>query len=323
MNKIKIFKSKATILLILIIFITMLIFPQVTYKGARSGLLLWFMNILPTLLPFVIISNLMIQLNITKQISRFLYPVFGRLFRISPQACYPLLIGFISGIPMGAKASSDMVAQEEISLEEGNFLFTMCNNYSPIFIMSYIAVNQLKLPQIRYPLFIIIFASSIASAMLYRSFQEKKSKGIIHTQSISSSVKEPVKFNFTILDNVIMNGFEIITKVGGYIILFSILAQLLNEIAPGNGIIKTFLMGLLEITTGISQICKLTINNKIKIVLVALLTSFGGLSGIAQTKSVLGDTRLSMKSYIIVKLLAGIIAFFLAFIYVSIFPIIR
>ena len=81
--------------------------------------------------------------------------------------------------------------------------------------------------------------------------------------------------------------------------------------------------GFLEITTGISQICKLTINNKIKIVLVALLTSFGGLSGIAQTKSVLGDTRLSMKSYIIVKLLAGIIAFFLAFIYVSIFPIIR
>ena len=38
MNKIKIFKSKATILLILIVFITMLIFPQVTYKGARSGL---------------------------------------------------------------------------------------------------------------------------------------------------------------------------------------------------------------------------------------------------------------------------------------------
>ena len=107
-----------------------------------------------------------------------------------------------------------------------------------------------------------------------------------------------------------MNGFEIITKVGGYIILFSILAQLLNEIAPGNGIFKTFLMGLLEITTGINQICKLTINNKIKIVLVALLTSFGGLSGIAQTKSVLGDTRLSMKSYIIVKLLAGIISFF-------------
>mgnify|MGYP001248578830 FL=1 len=136
MNKIKIFKSKATILLILIIFITMLIFPQVTYKGARSGLLLWFMNILPTLLPFVIISNLMIQLNITKQISRFLYPVFGRLFRISPQACYPLLIGFISGIPMGAKASSDIVAQEEISLEEGNILFTICNNYSPVFIMS-------------------------------------------------------------------------------------------------------------------------------------------------------------------------------------------
>ncbi len=299
----------------------MLIFPQATYNGASTGLLLWFTNVLPTLLPFIIISNLMVQLNITKQVIKFLYPILGKLFSISPQGCYPVLIGFISGLPMGAKASADMVSEKKISQKEGDFLLTMCNNYSPVFIMSYIVVNQLKLPQIRYPLFTIIFVSSVSSAMFYRWMQNKKEKDMIHAQNVISDVKQPNQFSFNLLDNAIMNGFEVITKVGGYIMLFSILARLLNQIIPGSGILKASIMGLLEITTGISQICKLSINNKIKIVLLATLTSFGGLSAMAQTKSVLGDTRLSMKSYIIVKFISAIIALLLTFIYLLIIPI--
>ncbi|NLZ53341.1 MAG: hypothetical protein GX892_09370 [Thermoanaerobacteraceae bacterium] len=113
-----------------------------------------------------------------------------------------------------------------------------------------------------------------------------------------------------------MNGFEVITKIGGYIILFSILAQIINEIGSGFGLYKAIVMGILEITTGIDQICKLPIDINIKIVLVSVLTSFGGLSGLAQTKSVLGKSRLSIKTYICVKLLSALVAMVLSVLYV-------
>jgi hypothetical protein len=129
------------------------------------------------------------------------------------------------------------------------------------------------------------------------------------------------RFSFELLDSSIMNGFEIVTKIGGYIILFSILAQIIKEIGPDSSFIKAFIMGILEITTGISQVCSLKLDLSTKIVLVSVITSFGGFSGIAQTKSVLTGTRLSILSYIIVKMMSAVLSFIFALFYVAVFQI--
>lgn len=321
--KYKIFKG-----FIVLFFLTMFFFPHASYQGASTGLLLWFLNVLPTLLPFIIISNLMIKLNIASRISSLLHPLLGRMLRLSPNGCYPILVGFLSGIPMGAKSTADLVTERSIKHKEGDFLLSMCNNASPVFIMNYIAVNQLKLPQIRLPLFLIIYSSSILSALLYRFIKIKAIKKntkstyqISQRVSIMEKVSTPYRFTYDIMDSSIMNGFEVVTKIGGYIILFSILAQIINEIGPDAGFIKASLMGLLEITTGINQICRIPMAISIKIVLVTVLTSFGGLSGLAQTKSVLGSSGLSIKTYLIVKLLSALVALGLSLYYVSIFEL--
>ena len=208
-----------------------------------------------------------------------------------------------------------------IDCDEGSFLLSMCNNVSPVFIMNYIAANQLKMPKLRFALFALIYGSSVISANLYRMYKKNRKKIIkiselnekkaeIHNEYIS------VRFSFDILDKSILNGFEVITKIGGYIILFSILAQIINEAVSGLGLFKAIVIGILEVTTGIDQICKLPIDNNIKIVLVSVLTSFGGLSGLAQTKSVLGKSRLSIKSYVAVKLLGAFVAMLLSLLYV-------
>lgn len=311
--------------LILLFLASMLLFPGASFQGASSGLLLWFHNVLPNLLPFIIISNLIVRLNITRQISRIFHPILGRLLHISYEGCYPIVIGFLSGIPMGAKSTADLVAENKISLKEGHFLYSMCNNASPMFIIGYISITQLKLQAISYALFAIIYGSAVISALLYRQLFQRQNKMIEKNVSFKisadlSKVHEG-RFSFEILDHSIMNGFEIVTKIGGYIILFSILAQIIKEIGPETSFIKAILMGIMEITTGINQICNTSLDINTKIVLVSIITSFGGFSGIAQTRSVLGDTRLSIKSYIIVKLMSAMIAMTFALLYVSLFPI--
>lgn len=319
------YKSKIIKGSILIFLLLILIYPQASYQGASNGLLLWFHTILPTLLPFIILSNLMIRLNITKQISRLFYPVFNKLFHVTHNGCYPILIGFLSGIPMGAKSTADLLKENKISLEEGQFLISMCNNASPMFVISYIAISQLKLSNIKYPLLGILYSSAIIAAILYRKMwllYRNRNKKLINTLSLSSGLQtndQSIHFNFEILDNSIMNGFEVITKIGGYIILFSILAQIVNKLYPLTGLLKPALIGFLEITTGINQICNSEIDTKVKIVLISVLTSFGGLSGMAQTKSVIGDTRLSINHYFKVKLISTAITFVISALYVTIF----
>ena len=321
------YKSKLIKGSVLLFLITMFLFPYASFQGASSGLLLWFNTVLPSLLPFIIISNLMIRLNITKYISKVFYPLFHKIFHVSPDGCYPILIGFLSGIPMGAKTTADLLTERKISETEGRFLLTMCNNASPMFIMSYIAITQLKLPRIKYPLFAILYSSAIISALLYRFLWLKISSKRLTVQNIVSTNKlitkdsgKPVRFRFELVDSCILNGFEVVTKIGGYIILFSILAQIVYTIGPNISYVKAVLMSLFEITFGINQICSINIDINLKIVLVAVITSFGGLSGIAQTKSVLGETRLSMKSYVIAKLINALVTFIITILYVTLFP---
>lgn len=310
--------TKAGIVLFLAI---ILLFPSSSYLGAKRGLLLWFNTILPTLLPFIIVSNLIIGLQITRPLSKLLYPLFHLLFGISRGGCYPVLMGFLSGIPVGAKSVADLVSQGTIKEKEGQYLLGFCNNASPMFIMSYIAISQLELPAIRFHLLLIIYLSGILSAFLmFRILprQGSRKKLTVSALEYEQGAVNPVvpKFDFTLLDASIMNGFEIITKVGGYIILFSIPAQIISGLGPSDSYLKLLTIGFLEITTGINQISLSGLDMGTKIALITMFTAFGGLSGMAQTKSVINSTRLSIGVYIKSKLLHMLIAFTITTFYV-------
>lgn len=289
----------------------MFLFPVSTLSGAESGLLLWFNTILPTLLPCIIISNLVVLLDITTYISFLFSPILSKIFHLSKEGSYPIIISFLSGIPIGAKTCGDMVSSNKISLPEGQFLMSFCSNPSYIFITSYIAMTKLGLNNYKFHLLGIIYLSSILSACIYRYFTtmncNQLETHLDHTDTITKKYNN--KLTFELVDSAIINGFEVITKIGGYIILFSILSKIILDIGSKQNVIKLIIVGLLEITTGIDYISNSSLELSKKIVLVLTITAFGGLSSIAQTKSVIANSRLSITTYIKVKLINAIITF--------------
>jgi hypothetical protein len=73
------------------------------------------------------------------------------------------------------------------------------------------------------------------------------------------------------------------------------------------------LLSSIEITRGIELITGLNLYSTQKITaLVLALTSFGGISSILQTKQVIQNSGLSLKKYIIVKLMCGCLSYILA-----------
>jgi hypothetical protein len=95
-----------------------------------------------------------------------------------------------------------------------------------MFLISYIAIAQLNMAHIRLGLLIIIYLSSILSAMIYFKLLHRVKKSTLHSLSLDKdnmSQTSSYKFDFALLDSAIMDGFEVITKVGGYIILFQFL----------------------------------------------------------------------------------------------------
>ena len=276
----------------------MIAFPSQTLLGATNGLLLWFQIIIPTLLPTLIISNVLILSNAIPYITIYIGPVFQKLFSLSPNGSFAALSGFLCGYPVGAKVTADLVKNKQISLKEGNYLLSFCNNTSPNFISSYIISQQFGATSLLIPSLGILYVANYICSLLFR-----KCYGItkIHTKYD----RKKLCFHFEIFDRAIMNAFETITKIGGYLILFSVLFQWTK-------------LPILEITTGIPFLISNTSSFIYSYVSVMCLTSFGGLCSIAQTSSVLHGSGLSILFYTIEKLITALVTSLFAFLYVTI-----
>lgn len=299
-------KQIFTALTIIAFFFLMLTFPKQTLAGASKGLLLWFQTLLPTLLPFLIFTNLLIQTNSIIYISYVLGPILRKIFKVSPNGSFAVLAGFLCGYPIGAKVTADLVKTDKISFSEGKYLLSFCNNTSLAFITSYIVIQNFKDASLLPATLLILYLSPVLCSFLFRKiYHINLSTEVIHNDS-----DKKITFSFEILDDCIMNGFETITKIGGYMILFSVLISL-GENLP----IAPFL-SVLEITNGIPCILNYVSDFYISYILVLALTSFGGVCAIAQTNTMLQGTKLSIIPYIIEKLVTAMVTSLLALLYV-------
>jgi sporulation integral membrane protein YlbJ len=246
-------QSRLLKLSLLLFLALILLFPSLAFAGARNGLLLWWDTILPTLLPFMIVSGLIIRLRITHALSYLFYPVFKHILPISREGCYPVFIGFLAGYPVGAKTTADLTLQSSLSHKEAQLLCAISNNASPMFVLGYIAGAKLASPQLGIWLLLILYLSSYTGALVWYHLYCRIHK--FHTTSINENdrvqaIKAP-HFQFSMLDDSILSAFEVVTKVGGYLVLFSVLASFITNLPLQDATLSACLTGILEITTGI------------------------------------------------------------------------
>lgn len=119
------------------------------------------------------------------------------------------------------------------------------------------------------------------------------------------SISSPnTEFNYPlskILDDSLSDGLITTLKIGGYLIIFSIISTLLIKIPFIPLIIKTFLISTTEITSGTYYINKLPLKTIYKLFLCSLVCISGGLSTYFQINSVIKKVPLHMKDYLFSK----------------------
>ena len=298
------------------LFAAMLIFPQAVFSGAEEGLLLWFQIIFPTLFPFLVVTSLLLSSGGLNLITRLFGGLFRRIFRVTQNGAFAVLAGFLCGYPMGAKVTADLLRAEKISDREARYLLSFCNNTSPVFIINFIVWKTFGNERLMLPTLLILIGSPVLMSFIFRRIYLK---GRHPFPEPSAALKEKkTRFDFSVLDSCMMNSFEAIVKVGGYIILFSVLLSLLEELSGQNSILIAAAPAL-EVTNGILLLSSSVSDPGLRYAAVLGLTSFGGLCSAAQTQCMLEGTGLSVIPYIIQKLTAAAAASLLSFIYLALF----
>lgn len=322
-------RKKLILLGIALIIITLLIAPSLCITAATEGLLLWFNKVFPSLLPFIILINLLVGLNMLEPLSRRLSPITEKLWDLPGNIGFSFLMGLIAGYPMGAKIIKQLVAEKALSLQQGEKALCFCNNCGPLFIIGTVGTILLQNTAAGYfLLFIHILSATLMSFLLSGYKVDKLPIHSNHTRTASTFQFAPA---FT---KAVENGMDTIVCVGGYIIFFSVLTQILTQ----STLFKTFLRlplinhlptsilqgvltGILELSNGVGALSKsyLASPSMYTLALLAASISFGGFCVYFQTLYVLGDVPFSTKPYLLCKLLQGILSFLLTCVFHPLF----
>ncbi|MDL2258326.1 hypothetical protein LJC42_04105 [Eubacteriales bacterium OttesenSCG-928-K08] len=300
----------------LLLCVLLVVFSGPAINAARSGVEIWWNTLLPTLFPFFVAASLMQRSGALHNFARLFSPLSKKL-RISPFAIPALLLGGISGYPSGARLVGLLQQENSINDEQAQRLGTLCNLCSPMFLIGALASGMFGNTGYFLALAAGHYGGAILTALVVNLLKPIKSTYAPKYASLQE--KEPL---YIALPRTIATGMGDMLKVGGSVIFFLVLAEILEyvgvfaflgapidrlfSIMPGKSPAHGLLLGLMEMTGGCLLISKTGLPAIITIPLCSFLVSFGGLSIMTQALSFV-QFRSPLR-YIGTKALHGLLA---------------
>jgi sporulation integral membrane protein YlbJ len=322
--------------------IALISFPKDSLDASIRGLNMWWEVVFPSLLPFFIVSELLIGFGIVKFIGVLLEPLMRPLFRVPGVGGFVWVMGLASGFPAGAKFTARLRQEKQLTAYEAERLVCFTNASNPLFIFGAIAVGFFDKPHVGILLAAAHYIGNVCVGLVMR-FYGPNEKGSSREVRKGSQIREAFRaLHHTRLDekrpfgkmlgDAVTSSIQTLLMVGGFIILFSVFNALLSLVNITEAIsfvlsyvLKLFTLpvelgtplisGLFEITLG-SQMASNTAEASLfyQIIITSFILGFCGLSVQAQVASILAETDIRFKPFFFARILHGFIAAFLTLI---------
>ena len=343
-STLRVIVSKSIYMCNLFLLLFILLFPREVLNASREGLILWFNNVLPALLPFIVITNMLAIFGFVRHISKWLSPFMYKVFKLPGAGCFALITGLISGYPMGAKTIADLWRTKEITTIEAQRLLAFCNNAGPLFIVGVVGVGFLRDTTAGYVLWAGHVLAALSVGILTRGqgicrFGQKQSKhalaqkqgfenydarnkanefGTFHRHEKNRTYirnfyqeQQPHQEKPHIgkaLGDSVKNAMEALLLVGGLIIFFSVIVRVVM-IFFGNIPYIGILAGIIEITSGTNILSDALMPVSAgRMAVIGGIIAFGGFSVHAQALHFTADIGTKAGNYLYYKVVNGIIA---------------
>lgn len=305
--------------MITLLMTAILLHPATSVAGAASGLLVWFNSVLPSLFPFMVLTGLLVRLNIAKRLSSFFCRKHAD--RRNPAVfLFTALIGLLCGYPMGLKTVADLKASRQLNSRQASLLTSFANQPGPMFVLGYALPHCNPDSKSSGSFLLAFYGSVMLTALFFAAWQQisttrfpKETDAMTPASEIVPSNKQPF---FRVFEDTILSSMITLTKIGGYMMFFSLITALLKASFPKRPDIILIFGGLMEMTSGISAVDILS--DTLKPYFVLGFISFGGLCVTAQSFSLgLLETKEQWR-YLLAKSLQTILALMLFYLITNI-----
>ena len=285
--------------------------PEAAAESARRGLRICGELLVPSLLPFFVVSALLRAWGLPGVLGRLLGGTAARLWGISGAGVSAFLLGITGGYPLGAATVGQLRRDGTLSKEEARRALRFCNNTGPAFLVGAAGSGIFHSSGAG----LLLYGTHVLSAVLLGMAAAPKTpaeapeeRTYIAAAGFSEALTEAVK-----------TAAETLLTVCGFVVLFSVLTGLLqNEILRLAGALsartgmeltsaRALLTGFLELGGGLGAMEGLSPSPE-NLALAAFVIGFGGLSVQAQSAAALRGTDLKPGASLFCKLAHGVLA---------------
>ncbi|HPU36291.1 MAG TPA: sporulation integral membrane protein YlbJ, partial [Bacillota bacterium] len=223
---------------VLVFVFSMISCPQVVFQGALTGLKTWWNIVFPALLPFFIASELLMSFGVVHFMGVLLEPVMRPLFNVPGAGSFVMAIGYTSGYPIGSMVTARLRAEGLCSRVEAERLMSFTNNSSPLFMLGAVAVGMFNNPATGVIIAGAHYLSNLVLGFILRFYARSERerfpnrclrKGLLRSAlhrmlQVQRQENRPLG---KIMGDAVRNAVTNLLNIGGFIILFAVIIQLL------------------------------------------------------------------------------------------------
>ena len=290
--------------------------PKEAMSAMRDGLKLCGNVILPSLFPFFVLSSLVVELGMSRYLGRLFQPVMAPLFRINGACASAVALGFLGGYPVGARTAISLYQNGQCSRTEAERLLAFCNNSGPAFIFGVVGTGVFGSGAVGLLLYLVHVAASLAVGVIFRFYRpgEGPRRG-----RLSSAQFQTVSFSAALTRSV-TGAMSSTLNICAFVLFFTVTIRMLSLTGVLAGLARLLSMafgpfgfseswarrlltGALEVSSGVSSLTSGSLSGRLS--MAAFMLGWAGLSVHCQVLAFLGDSGLSMRTYLTGKLLHG------------------
>lgn len=273
--------------------------PFIIVNSVNYSINIFISNILPTLFPFFILADALINYGYINYISNIFKFKYSNL----------ILMSMISGLPSNAKYVSNFLSLGFISKRDAEIILSVTFFPNPMFVISSVGALMLGSVKIGVSLLIILYLSNlIVFLFYYKRLSDNTSNIKIDKMSFSNFVKS------SILKNT-----EALLVILGTIVIFVTLSNLISHFINFNPLLSSIISSIMEMTSGIKKMSEVNILPSLKFVLISVTLAFSGFSIIVQAFSLLSEFDLNLKFILKNKLFVMLISLIISYVYIIFF----
>ncbi len=312
--------------------LALVLWPEEAMGAMRDGLKLCGNVILPSLFPFFVLSSLVVELGMSRYLGRLLEPVMVPLFRVGGACSAALALGFVGGYPVGARTAIQLYQNGQCSRTEAERLLAFCNNSGPAFILGVVGTGVFGSGKAGLLLYLAHILASLVVGIIFRFYRpshrprtfrgggpqfQSASFPAAFTHSITGAMTSGLNICAFVLF------FTVFLRLLSYGGILGTLARLTSALLSPLGMdelwARRLLTGLLEVSSGVTSLTDGAMTGRLS--MAAFMLGWAGVSVHCQVLAFLGDSGLSMGTYVVGKLLHGLLSSLIAAALCTLFPL--